>query len=113
MHNGITGSGNRPPESPRDLPTLVELLRWRALRQPDQIGYKYLVDGGPAEVELTYGELDKRARAISAMLKTAMAAGSRVLLLYPPGLDYIAAFFGCLYAEMIAVPAYPPDPSRL
>ena len=57
---------------------------------------------------LTWGELDRRARAIAAALTEAGAAGERALLLYPPGLDYLAAFFGCLYAGTVAVPVYPP-----
>jgi amino acid adenylation domain-containing protein len=93
--------------------TLVELLRRRAMRQPDQRVYTFLVDGEADEVHLTYEELDRRARRIAAVLQSHQATGERALLLYPPGLDYIAGFFGCLYAGVIAVPAYPPDPSRL
>ena len=59
-------------------------------------------------MHLSYAGLDERARAIAALLQEHGAAGERVLLLYPPGLDYIAAFFGCLYAGVVAVPAYPP-----
>ena len=61
---------------------------------------------------LTYGELDRRARGIGAWLEAHGARGERVLLLYPAGLDYIAAFFGCLYAGAVAVPAYPPRLNR-
>lgn len=50
-------------------------------------------------------------RAIGAWLQSRVAAGERALLLYPPGLDYIAGFFGCLYAGVVAVPAYPPSPN--
>lgn len=92
---------------------LVELLRRRALRQPERRAYTFLADGEAEEVHLTYGELDRQARAIAAILQDLNAAGERALLLYPPGLDYIAAFFGCLYAGVIAVPVYPPDPVRL
>ncbi len=62
---------------------------------------------------MTYAELDRQARTIAAQLQRLGAAGERVLLLYPPGLTYIAAFFGCLYAGAVAVPAYPPNPARL
>jgi len=62
---------------------------------------------------MSYGELDRRARAIAALLQERGIAGGRALLLYPPGLDFIAGFFGCLYAGVVAVPAYTPDPSRL
>src|SRR6185503_13820357 len=67
-----------------------------------------LSDGEAEEVTLTYGELEERARAIGWRLQFIGAESERVLLLFPPGLDYISAFFGCLYAGAIAVPAYPP-----
>lgn len=88
--------------------TLVELLRGRALAAPDRTAYTFLTDGETERIDLTCGELDKRARAVGASLQAAGAMGERVLLLYPPGLDYIAAFFGCLYAGAVAVPVYPP-----
>jgi acyl-CoA synthetase (AMP-forming)/AMP-acid ligase II/aryl carrier-like protein len=93
--------------------TLVDLLRWRAQHQPDQRIYTFLVDGATEEVCLTYAELDRQAHAIAMQLRDLAAVGTRALLLYPPGLDYIAAFFGCLYAGVVAIPAYPPDPARL
>mgnify|MGYP001551991968 CR=1 FL=1 len=61
---------------------------------------------------MTYGELDARARAIAARLQTIAAAGDGALLLYPPGLEFLSAFFGCLYAGVIAVPSYPPKRNR-
>ncbi|HEX8138450.1 MAG TPA: amino acid adenylation domain-containing protein, partial [Pyrinomonadaceae bacterium] len=92
--------------------TLIELLRHRALCQAQQEAYTFLLDDESEEARLTYEELDARARAIAAWLQSIVANGDRVLLLYPPGLDYIAAFFGCLYAGAIAVPAYPPKRNR-
>jgi acyl-CoA synthetase (AMP-forming)/AMP-acid ligase II len=53
--------------------------------------------------------LNRQARAIGALLQTYGARGERVLLLYPTGLEFIAAFFGCLYAGAIAVPVPPPN----
>jgi amino acid adenylation domain-containing protein len=91
--------------------TLIDLLRWRASRQPGDLAYIFLEDGEDAEVQLTYGELERRARAIGATLLCLGA--ERAVLLYPPGIEYIAALFGCLYAGVTAVPAYPPDPARL
>ena len=88
--------------------TLVELLRYRASSQPERIAYIFLRDGEIEEARLTYGELDQKARAIAAHLQSLEAKGERGLLLYPPGLDFISAFFGCLYAEVVAIPAYPP-----
>ena len=88
--------------------TLVELLRGRALADPVRRAYTFLTDGETQEVHLTLQKLDQRARAIGASLQDSGAKGERVLLLYPPGLEYIAAFFGCLYAGAVAVPVYPP-----
>ncbi|MFP2927562.1 condensation domain-containing protein [Pyxidicoccus sp. 3LG] len=93
--------------------TLVELSRRRSEAQGDQRAYTFLVDGEGEEAHLTYAELDRRARAIGGFLQARGARGERVLLLYPPGLDYVAAFVGCLYAGAVAVPAYPPDPMRV
>lgn len=88
--------------------TLLEVLRWRAFHQPDQRAYTFLVDGEAEEIHLTYCDLDRQARAIGAWLQLSGATGEPVLLLLSPGLEYVAAFFGCLYAGSIAVPAYLP-----
>jgi amino acid adenylation domain-containing protein len=96
--------------------TFIDVLRGWAEMRPDALAYRFLVDGETREERLTYAELDRRARAIAVMLgqQGALAEpGARALLLFPPGLDYLSAFFGCLYAGVIAVPAYPPDPARL
>lgn len=90
------------------LSTLVDLLGYRAQNQADKTAYTFLLDGETGSIELTYQELDTQARAIAHQLQSLDTAGSRALLLYPPGLDFIAAFFGCLYAGVVAVPAYPP-----
>jgi acyl-CoA synthetase (AMP-forming)/AMP-acid ligase II len=96
----------------REAVTLVDVLRWRALCQPDKLAYSYLDDGEVHENHLTYKELDARAQVVAAQLQAVGAAGQRVLLLLPPGLDYISAFFGCFYAGAIAIPAYPPRPNE-
>jgi amino acid adenylation domain-containing protein len=88
--------------------TLNELLKVRALEHPERVAYTFLTDGQGDDVSLTFGQLDMRARAIAARLEFLRPACERVLLLYPPGIDYIEAFFGCLYARAAAVPAYPP-----
>jgi 8-amino-7-oxononanoate synthase len=91
---------------------LVELLLHRARCQPDGIGFTYLIDGENDQLHLTYRELDRQARVIGAWLQAHHLAGQRALLLYPAGLEFIAAFFGCLYAGVIAVPVYPPRRNR-
>jgi 8-amino-7-oxononanoate synthase len=91
---------------------LVDLLRHRAAHQPNDVAFYYLVDGETEELAWTYSELDRRARAIAAWLQSLNLQGERALLLYPAGLDFLAAFFGCVYAGVVAVPAYPPRKNR-
>jgi acyl-CoA synthetase (AMP-forming)/AMP-acid ligase II len=97
---------------PHSFATLVDMLRRRASSTPDKTLYIFLSDGEMEERPLTYGQLDARARQIASLLQQQGSVGDRALLLYPPGLDYIAAFFGCLYAGWIAVPSYPPRRNR-
>jgi acyl-CoA synthetase (AMP-forming)/AMP-acid ligase II len=99
--------------SPFDRSTLVEVLRLQAAKQPDRWAFTFLHSGEVEEARWTYADLDRRARTIGAALQQHGAAGERVLLVYPPGLEYVAGFMGCLYAGAIAVPVYPPDPLRL
>ncbi|MEL6787210.1 MAG: AMP-binding protein [Cyanobacteria bacterium J06607_15] len=87
---------------------LVELLQYRGRHQPSQTAYAFLQDGEIESERLTYQQLDQQARAIAAQLQALKLSGQRALLLYPPGLEFIPAFFGCLYASVVAVPAYPP-----
>ena len=91
---------------------LVELVQHRAAYQPDEIAFTYLVDGEDEQIHLTNAELDREARAIGGWLESLGLAGGRALLLYPPGLEFITAFFGCLYAGVVAVPVYPPRRNR-
>jgi len=93
--------------------TLVDLLRDRALQQPDQRIYTYLIDGEKEGPNLTIAALDDQARAIGALLQSYRAGGERALLLYPAGLEFIPALFGCIYAGVIAVPLPPPSMAQL
>jgi natural product biosynthesis luciferase-like monooxygenase protein len=88
--------------------TLVDLLRYRSLHHPAQLAFTFLQDGETESSSLTYQELDRSARVIATQLQSLGASGSLALLLYPPGLEFIAGFFGCLYAGTVAIPAYPP-----
>ena len=92
--------------------TLVEMVQHRARTQPHDLAFCYLVDGELKQKDLTYGELDRQARAIGAWLMSKGLSGERALLLYPAGLDFIAGFLGCLYAGVVAVPVYPPRRNR-
>jgi acyl-CoA synthetase (AMP-forming)/AMP-acid ligase II len=88
----------------------VSLLRDRAQHQPDRTAFIFLRDGETESGRLTYATLDRQARAIAASLQTTTTAGDRALLVYPyeAGLEFIAAFLGCLYAGVVAVPSHPP-----
>ncbi|WP_414517096.1 fatty acyl-AMP ligase [Nostoc sp. PCC 9305] len=87
--------------------TLVDALSERARSQPDKKAYTFLQDGEIAAHTLSYQELERLAQAIAAKLQSFNAIGQQALLLYPPGLEFIAAFFGCLLAGVVAIPAYP------
>lgn len=84
--------------------SLVDLLRRRAERDGDKLAFTFTVDGENEQGRLTYRELDAKARAIAAGLQRTGATGRRVLVICRPGLDSIAAYFGCLYAGAVAVP---------
>jgi acyl-CoA synthetase (AMP-forming)/AMP-acid ligase II/alkylation response protein AidB-like acyl-CoA dehydrogenase/acyl carrier protein len=86
--------------------TLVDLLQVRSTEALATAHYAF-VDRHDRQ-SLTYAGLDQQARSIAAELHAQHQPGDRILLSYPPGLDFIAGFFGCLYAGMIAVPVYPP-----
>ncbi len=91
--------------------TMSDVLAQQAAEDPTRTAYLFLDDREGA-VEMSYGELDRRARVIAARLQLELKQGDRALLVYPPGLDFIAAFFGCLYAGVVAVPATYPKPRR-
>ncbi|NMZ01824.1 non-ribosomal peptide synthetase [Pseudomonas proteolytica] len=92
--------------------TLVQSLQRRATQTPDQVALRFLAESADDTVVLSYRDLDLRARTIAAALQASAGLGERAVLLFPSGPDYVAAFFGCLYAGVIAVPAYPPESTR-
>ena len=91
----------------------VDLLRQRAATMGDKPVFSFLRGDGELEASLTYQMLHERAMAIAGELQTLAPPGERAILLFPPGLDFISAFFGCLYARIIAVPAAIPNRSRV
>lgn len=94
-----------------EVDTLLELLRSRA-RQDGKQGFVFLPDGQGAEIRLSFAQLDVQARAVARILQQRRLSGERALLCYPPGLEFLAGLFGCLYAGAIAVPLYPPRANR-
>src|SRR5262245_42188541 len=95
----------------RPATTVSQVLLRKAAGQPAKRLFTFATDRGQ-EHHVTYGELDRQARSTAVMLREAGLAGQRVLVLCPPGLDYVAALFGCFYTGAVAVPAYPPRLSR-
>jgi acyl-CoA synthetase (AMP-forming)/AMP-acid ligase II len=93
--------------------SLVDDTREKAQERGPQTAFVFLEDGEREAERLTFAELDRRARAVAARLQTAGAQGERALLIYAPGLEFVAAFYGCLYAGAVAVPVYPPNPAQL
>jgi acyl-CoA synthetase (AMP-forming)/AMP-acid ligase II len=88
--------------------SFIDVLHYRSQKQPDQTAYVFLERGEKETSRFTHTQLNQNVTAIAAHLQQLTVLGDRVLLLYPPGLEFIAAFLGCLYAGVVAVPAYPP-----
>ncbi len=97
-----TGDGNN----------LLSILRRRASERKSDRAYTFLAHGEEENAWLTYGELDQRAMSIGAWLQQKGLSGERAVLLYPPGLEFVTAFFGCLRAGLFAVPSLLPHPKR-
>ena len=92
--------------------TFIDRLAEQVASQPEKTAFTFLQDGETESGSLSYQELSTKAAAIAAVLQSHNATGERALLLYQPGLEFITAFLGCLYAGVVAVPAYPPRANR-
>lgn len=93
--------------------TFLDILQYRVISQPQQVAFTFLEDGETESAQITYAELASRARCIAGCLQVhGIQPGDRALLLYPSSLEFIAAFLGCLYAGVIAVPTYTPQSKR-
>jgi amino acid adenylation domain-containing protein/non-ribosomal peptide synthase protein (TIGR01720 family) len=97
---------------PIAISNLVSLVQQRAEARPDDLAYVFLSEQELLLARLTYKQFDLKARTIAAFLQSLELRGERALLLYPPGLEFVAAFMGCIYGGVIAVPAYPPRMNR-
>lgn len=94
---------------------LVAVLQHWAQCRADKPAF-YFTDGEDPSLDkcLTFGQLDAAARSVAGYLQTygKVTPGQRVLLVYPPVLDFVIGFFGCLYAGATTVPAFPPRRNR-
>ncbi|QKW05279.1 SDR family NAD(P)-dependent oxidoreductase [Streptomyces sp. NA04227] len=96
-----------PPRNPE---TLVQHYRSIFLERPEESLYRFLGDKDGTQQSLSNAELDLRARSIAVRLRERVSEGDRALILCPPGIEYLTSFLACLYAGVVAVPVYPPDP---
>jgi acyl-CoA synthetase (AMP-forming)/AMP-acid ligase II len=92
--------------------SIVDIVTARGQTDPTSPAYTFLASGEEEDTRLTWGELDRRSRAVAAAIAQRIDPGARVLLLFPPGLEFIPAFFGTLGARTTAVPAYAPSTHR-
>lgn len=92
----------------KPLSSLVELLATRAETQPGERAYILLSERGTEEAVISFRQLHVAANALATRLSKVARAGDRALLVFPPGLEFIVAFFGCLIAHVIAVPMMMP-----
>jgi amino acid adenylation domain-containing protein len=92
--------------------TVVDLLQSQAQKHRDKRLYTFLKDGEAVEDHLTFADLELRAKAIATVLQQRIRPGDRAVLLFPSGMEFVAAFYGCLMAGVIAVPTYPPTSPR-
>ena len=111
----MTSSPSLAADWPDSYPNFGAVCRARSAATPSDVAFTFLdyATETPQELVLDCATLDRRARQVAALLQSRVRQGDRILLCYPAGLDFIAAFFGCLYAGVIAVPAYPPLNPRL
>ncbi len=99
---------------PADAPSthLVDRLQYWANTRPNSIAFHFTDGETNDDLSLTYAQLDHAARAVAVELLKDLKPGDRAILMYPPGLDFVIGYFGCLYAGCVAVPAFPPRRNR-
>ncbi len=84
--------------------TLAELIALRAERQGDDPAFRFFDGRGELTAELTYGALWRKAAGVAEVLRERAKPGERALLVYPPGLDFLAGFLGCALARVVPAP---------
>lgn len=101
-------------ETPAKQPaSLIHALEGLSRTIPTDVAYTFLPEGEDEEINITFRELEMRAKAVAARLQRLAHQGDRAALVYESSLEYIVALVGCFYAGIVAVPVYPPDPMRI
>lgn len=98
---------------PSQFETLVDLLQWRAQEMPHKVAFTFLKDGVDETDQITFSQLDERARQIAARLQSESVENPTALLLYPQGIEHMCALWGCMYAGVRAVPLFVPQNDRV
>lgn len=98
---------------PNEFETLVDLLQWRAKEMPNKVAFTFLKDGVDETDQITFAQLDARARQIAARLQQESTDNPTALLLYPQGIEHMCALWGCMYAGVRAVPLFVPQNDRV
>lgn len=93
--------------------TICDILKFRAENTPDKVAFIFLKDGETDKETITYQQLYEQAWAVAHAIRSrGMQPGERALLLFPPGMEFVKTLFGCFYAGIYGVPAYPPRKNR-
>lgn len=92
--------------------TYIGVIKNRTISDPNHVVFRFLSDGVNENESFTYKQLEIRAKAIGASMQKVGSKGDKVLLLFQPGLSYVASLFACFYSGFVAVPAYPPRRNR-
>jgi acyl-CoA synthetase (AMP-forming)/AMP-acid ligase II len=101
--------------TPSSCDLLLDRIEQNAAKYPSKTAVTFLAsgpDGGKVEKRITYKELVTQVNSIASRLSDTIQPGDRAVLVYPPSLDYMIAFLACLKAGIVAVPVFPPNPSR-
>ena len=101
-----------PTPLPPAIHSLADFFEFCCHRKPQELAYACVRDTLELESQLTYGELERTVRSLAGYLARRARPGTKVLLLYPPGLDVVCAFWACMCAGLVPVPAPAPDPVR-
>jgi acyl-CoA synthetase (AMP-forming)/AMP-acid ligase II/acyl carrier protein len=92
----------------QDVHNIVECLYHNSIEKPDAIAYEFFTDLSLPTKTITYQQLYADVCQIAKNLLDNVSQGDCVLLLYPPSIEYIKAFFACMMAGVVAIPLYPP-----
>lgn len=85
--------------------TMVQVLRSRAATQANELAFVFLDHNCNVLDQTTFAALDASARSVGSKLTSRGLSGERIMMVFPSGLDFVAALFGCFYAGCVAVPA--------